>query len=151
MIRGAELGPRCKPLLQTGGATMQTCGAKRLVANRWQQPVTTLQNPIRLRMGCQKRKSTRAGEGIRTLDIQLGKLSLYQLSYTRKQTSKSSNIGARHLPLAGPASPGIQSPEIQSPGKAKVGRRIMRRVAGRYSRVHLAVVNCHHDRTPNSS
>ena len=26
----------------------------------------------------------RAGEGTRTLDIQLGKLTLYQLSYTRK-------------------------------------------------------------------
>ena len=27
----------------------------------------------------------KAGEGIRTLDIQLGKLSLYQLSYAREQ------------------------------------------------------------------
>ena len=26
---------------------------------------------------------TKAGEGIRTLDIQLGKLTLYQLSYAR--------------------------------------------------------------------
>ena len=29
------------------------------------------------------RDKTRAGEGTRTLDIQLGKLALYQLSYAR--------------------------------------------------------------------
>jgi hypothetical protein len=30
-----------------------------------------------------QRHYPKAGEGIRTLDIQLGKLTLYQLSYTR--------------------------------------------------------------------
>ena len=29
----------------------------------------------------------RAGEGIRTLDMQLGKLPLYQLSYTREEVA----------------------------------------------------------------
>ncbi len=62
MIRGAELGPRCKPLLQTGGATVQTCGAKILVANRWQQPVITLQNPIRhQKHGLPKKKKHKSG------------------------------------------------------------------------------------------
>ena len=32
---------------------------------------------------------SKAGEGIRTLDIQLGKLTLYQLSYTRMPTLSS--------------------------------------------------------------
>src|SRR6185312_13330371 len=34
-----------------------------------------------------------AGEGARTLDIQLGKLALYQLSYTRNAHSKEPQIG----------------------------------------------------------
>gem|GEM_PF-2046531 len=43
-----------------------------------------------------------AGEGIRTLDINLGKVALYQLSYTREQkgnlqtTSTRVNIFLRH-------------------------------------------------------
>src|SRR5262249_29627172 len=46
----------------------------------------------------------RAGEGIRTLDIQLGKLTLYQLSYTRRAEvilseraaeSSTTDVGAR--------------------------------------------------------
>ena len=35
------------------------------------------------------RDTTRAGEGTRTLDIQLGKLALYQLSYAREQRNLS--------------------------------------------------------------
>ena len=35
----------------------------------------------------------KAGEGVRTLDIQLGKLALYQLSYTRNAHSKSHRSG----------------------------------------------------------
>ena len=34
-----------------------------------------------------------AGEGTRTLDIQLGKLTLYQLSYTREVIAKRSKVG----------------------------------------------------------
>ena len=35
----------------------------------------------------------RAGDGVRTHDIQLGKLALYQLSYTRNAHSKEPQIG----------------------------------------------------------
>ena len=38
-------------------------------------------------------KTAKAGEGVRTLDIQLGKLALYQLSYTRNAHSKEPQIG----------------------------------------------------------
>src|SRR5690606_12167788 len=44
-----------------------------------------------------------AGDGIRTRDIQLGKLTLYRLSYSRTQRSARSRSGSRTLLLPGPA------------------------------------------------
>ena len=38
-------------------------------------------------------KTAQAGDGVRTHDIQLGKLALYQLSYTRNAHSKEPQIG----------------------------------------------------------
>ena len=38
-------------------------------------------------------RSKKAGEGARTLDIQLGRLTLYQLSYTRKATLRRPQKG----------------------------------------------------------
>ena len=38
-------------------------------------------------------KRSKAGEGTRTLDIQLGKLALYQLSYVRLMQSYSPSDG----------------------------------------------------------
>ena len=44
------------------------------------------------------RDTTRAGEGTRTLDIQLGKLALYQLSYARRKREFSRFL-VRHCPV----------------------------------------------------
>ena len=44
--------------------------------------------------------ATKAGKGTRTLDIQLGKLTLYQLSYAREQVIVSQQPAALFSRLA---------------------------------------------------
>ena len=56
-------------------------------------------------------KKRKAGEGTRTLDIQLGKLALYQLSYARDARECSRSAGRSHAPTA---------PRFRGPGTGTI-------------------------------
>jgi hypothetical protein len=69
-VTGVDPGPECPA---GGGAPFGTCSR-----GAGAEPPKT--KPA---MGCLLRRHPRAGDGIRTRDVQLGRLTLYQLSYSR--------------------------------------------------------------------